>query len=128
MQMSVQAMVSRYWPPAVMGATSTAVLTVSINFATDGKPGWWWIVVGLGGLGMAGATVWAYALQRDGAGDAPAATHSEQVAQQAAGVAQQSATGNGANVSIHADNNSAAAWEMGTVNIGQERRNPTSET
>jgi hypothetical protein len=126
-RMSGMAVVSRYWPPAVLGAVSTAALTFAINFLTDGKPGWWWIVLVAGCLGMAGAAVWSYVLQHDGGGDTLASA-SQQVAQQDAGVAQQSATGSGTNVAINADNNSAVAWEMGTVNLGREPHNPTSQT
>jgi hypothetical protein len=127
MQVSVMAVASRHWPAAVLAAVSTAALTFAITFLTDGKPGWWWIVLVLGGMGMAGAAVWTYALQRDSGGDAPPSS-SKQAVQQDAGVAQQSAAGSGMNVSINADNSSAAAWEMGTVNLGQRQQDPKSET
>jgi hypothetical protein len=129
MQMSVLSVVSRYGPPALLGAVSTAALTFAINFLTDGRPGWWWIVLVLGALGFAGAGVWGYLVQHNPGGDGPASrSESVSVAQQDAGVAQQSATGNGTNVAINADNQSAAAWEIGTVNLGGGPDNPKPKT
>lgn len=127
MQMSVRSVVSRYWPPAVLAAVSTVTVTFAINFLTAGKPGWWWIVLVLGALGFAGAGVWGYVVQPNRGGDEPA-SRSEAVAQQDAGVAQQSATGNGTNVSINADNQSVAAWEIGSVNFGGGPDNPKPKT
>jgi hypothetical protein len=123
--MSVASAASRYGPPAALGAISTAALTFAINFLTDGKAGWWWIVLALGLLGLVTAALWGYVLQRDRGGDeAPP----QSVAQRDAGVAQQSAAGNGTNISINADNGSTAAWQIETVHLGGEPDNRKPKT
>jgi hypothetical protein len=117
--MSVSTAVSRYLPPASLGSVSTVAAGFAINFLSEGKPGWWWIVLVLGALGLTVSAVWSYALQlnRDG-GDAR--SQSASVAQGDAGVVQQSPVGDGANISITATDDSVAAWQIGTVNHGRE--------
>jgi hypothetical protein len=126
--MSTTALVARYGPPAALGVISTAAITFAINFLTNGGPRWWWIVVVVSGVGMVGATVWGYR-QRGGSDDpAPLSPIGpQQAAQQDAGVAQQSATGNGTNISISADRNSVAAGEIGTLNMGPQPPGPTTK-
>lgn len=114
----MSSVVSRYWAPAVLGVASTAAWTFAINFIGDGKPGWWWIVLVLGVLGTAGSLVWTYIIQRSDAGGEGGDKS----------VAQQSAVGNTGDVSIRADNGSAAAWQMGTVNMGKNPDDPKTTT
>jgi hypothetical protein len=126
-QMSVSTVVSRYWPPAALGAVSTVAGGFAINFLSEGKPGWWWIVLVLSALGLAVSAVWSYALQLNRGGD-DARSHSASVAQGDAGVVQQSPVGDGANISITARDESVAAWQIGTVNHGRESNGEKPKT
>ena len=126
--MSVKTAALLYWPPALVGAGSTAVLTVAINYGTGGKPGWWWAIVVASALGLAGSLVWGEFIRRAANDQTPASSRAERVVQQSAGGAQQSATGHGTTVSIHSNDHSAAAWNIDTVNFGQDPRSPDSGT
>jgi hypothetical protein len=123
--MSTGSVIARYGAPAALGSVATAVMTVAINFATSGKPGWWWIVVAFGCVGLAASVWWGYGIQQNGSGQS--APRTEAVAQQDAGVAQQSATGHGTNISVNADRGSAAAYRIDTVNLQRGQSSPTSE-
>jgi hypothetical protein len=116
-KVSLSAAVSQYWPPSLMGGVSAAAVAFGITFIAEGKPGWWWIVVALGVLCGAGALVWTYRLQTGTPAD-EVRPQSESTLQQGAGLAQQSAVGADTSILINADNNSAAAWQIGTVNLG----------
>ena len=87
----------------------------AINFLTAGKAGWWWLVLAAGGLGLIVSAVWTYFAEKGRSDKSPSAS----VSQQDAGVAQQTASGSGTNISINADNGSAAAWRIDTVNLGR---------
>jgi hypothetical protein len=75
-------------------------------------------VVAAATLGLIVSAVWTYHAEKS-AGDS---TQPGSAALQGDVVGQQTASGGGSNISISADNNSAAAYQMGTVNIGRPRR------
>ncbi len=116
----------RVWGPSVLGAVSVVVVGYALNRLTgDHAEWWWWIIVGVGSvLGIVG-TVWTGVSvvrerrrYRDGSGFGPI---------EGGGAAEQTASGDGANISITADRGSAAALEMGNVSIGNPRRRGRSE-
>jgi hypothetical protein len=109
--------VSRLWPPALLGAISTVAAGFSINFLSNGKTAWWWLVLGTAALGLAVATVWTILVQKSRSDGATTQTTS--LTQVDAGGPQQSTSGSGDNISINADNGSVAAWQIDNVSIGR---------
>ncbi|MBY0287496.1 MAG: hypothetical protein K2X52_10140 [Mycobacteriaceae bacterium] len=106
------------WAPTVLLAASTVATGFAINFLTTGTADWWWwVVLGAGSLGFIAGTVWTILALRDHGAD-----EATPPAIQGDGVAQQTATDSGANISIVADNSSAAAWQMGEVHIGRPHK------
>jgi hypothetical protein len=116
--MSVKSRAARVWPPATLVVVSGAVEAYAINMLTNGGAArWWWLVVAVAAVGLIVGGVWGYHTEKHA--DASA---SEPAAPQSGAVGQQTASGGGSNISISADNNSAAAYQMGTVNVGRPRR------
>jgi hypothetical protein len=114
--MSARSTLARVWAPATLTVVSTVAVGFAINFLTSGTANWWWwLILGVGAVaGIVGA-VWTFLVQREHSGGAAPSV-------QGGGVGQQTASGSGTNISINADNGSAAAWQMGEVNIGRPRR------
>jgi hypothetical protein len=115
--MAAKSVLARVWAPATLTVVSTVAAGFAINFLTSGTADWWWwIVLGVGTiagiLGLVLTTLWATRERSSRA--APTG--------QGGGVGQQTASGSGTNISINADNGSAAAYQMGEVNIGRPRR------
>jgi hypothetical protein len=110
MMSSVVSVVSRLWAPAGLFAASTVAVGFAINFLTAGKAGWWWLVLAAGAPGLIVSAVWTYFAEKMRGDESPSAS------------TQQTASGRGTNISITADNGSAAAWQMGTVNLGRPRK------
>lgn len=115
--MSVMA---RLWAPATLCAVSTVVVGYAVNILTAGNADWWWwLVVAVGTLGLIGGAVWTFIAEK-GRRNRPQSTPA---IQQGSGAVQQAASDGGTNISITAEDGSAAAWHMGTVNLGRQRRN-----
>jgi hypothetical protein len=115
--MSAKSVLARVWAPATLTVVSTVAVGFAINFLSSGTADWWWwLVLGVGSVagivGLVLTTLWA------------TSEHSARAASPAhgSGVGQQTASGSGTNISINADNGSAAAYQMGAVNIGRPRR------
>jgi membrane protein implicated in regulation of membrane protease activity len=99
----------RLLPSAILGAAATAAAGYSTNELTGHGPSWWWAVLGVSVAGVVVAGLWAYWVQ----------THKrEDRAPQPAKATYQTAGESGTNVSISADNNSVAAWNVDTLNMG----------
>jgi hypothetical protein len=115
--MSAKSVLARVWAPATLTVVSSLAVGFAINFLTSGTADWWWwIALGVGAVagivGIVLTTVWAQKAR-----SSPAAPTG-----QGGVVGQQTASGSGTNISINADNGSAAAYQMGEVNIGRPRR------
>ena len=115
--MPTKSVLARVWAPATLAVVSTVAVGFAINFLTTGTANWWWwLILGAGTVaGIVGAvltTLWAK--RERGSPAAPTGRGGV--------VGQQTASGSGANISINADNHSAAAWQMGQVNIGRPRK------
>ena len=115
--MSARSVLARVWAPATLAVVSTVAVGFAINFLTSGTADWWWwLILGVGAVagivGLVLTTLWA---KRE---------RSRRAAPSVQGgvVGQQTASGSGTNISISADNGSAAAYQMGEVNIGRSRR------
>jgi hypothetical protein len=100
------------WAPATLCAVSTVVVGYAVNILTAGNADWWWwLVVPVGTLGLTGGAVWTFYCRKRASPSAPIDTGDS--AGQWAG--QQAASAGGTNLSITAEDGSAAAWQMGTV-------------
>lgn len=90
-----------------------AVAFAVVFLTTDGTVWWEWVILGVGIVaGIASGVL----VKRER--DSRAAT---QVAQGGA-AGQQTASDKATNISINADHGSAAAYYMGKVNVGRQRR------
>lgn len=104
----------RIWAAAMLGVISAVALTFAGTFLTSGGAVWWeWslLVVAI----VAGIASGVLAKRER---DSRAAT--EVVL--GGTVGQQTASGDGTNISINADHGSAAAYHMGEVHIGDTRK------
>lgn len=104
----------RVWASATMAVVSAVALTFAGTFLTSGGTVWWeWLLLGVAIVaGIASGVL----VKR--ARDSRAASQ----AVQGGAVGQQTASSEGANISINADHGSAAAYHMGEVHIGESRR------
>ncbi|MGV7254569.1 hypothetical protein PJH56_08555 [Mycobacterium kansasii] len=104
----------RVWASATLGVVSAMAVTFAGIFLTrDGTVWWEWVVLGVGIVaGIASGVL----IKRER--DCRAAS---QVVQGGA-VGQQTASDKGTTISINADHGSAAAYHMGEVRVGQQRR------
>jgi hypothetical protein len=93
---------------------SAVGLTFAGAFLTSGGTVWWeWLLLGVAIVaGIASGVL----VKRER--DSRAASQ----AVRGGAVGQQTASGEGANISINADHGSAAAYHMGEVHIGESRR------
>ena len=115
--MSAKSALTRVWAPATLTVVSTAAVGFAINFLSSGTADWWWwLVLGVGSVagivGLVLTTLWA---TREPSAQAA-------LPAQGSGVGRRTASGCGTNISINADNGSAAAYQTGEVNIGRPRR------
>jgi hypothetical protein len=100
----------RLLPSVALGAVCTAAGGYAVNELTNGKPAWWWAIVGVSLVGLIAGTLWGYRVQSHAPDGRPVP---------AARTVNQSAR----DVSISADNHSVAAWSVDTVNMsGPPRR------
>jgi hypothetical protein len=106
--MSVKSVITQLWAPLTISAISTVAVGFAINLLTADNPrGWgWWVLLAAGIVGIVIGGLWAYRLQ------------SSREQPVAAGGARPVAPGPEVNVSMTADDHSAVAWHMGSVNIG----------
>jgi hypothetical protein len=112
-------LVGRLWPPATLTAVSTIVVCIATGLVTNGHARWWWwLVIAASGIGLVGGAVWTYIAQK-GHRNQP---QSPPAIQQNEASVQQAEFGHAANVSIKADDGSAAALNMRDVNLGQPRK------
>lgn len=114
--MSAESDLAQVWAPATLAVGSTVLVGFAINFLTSGAAGWWWLVLGLGVVaGIVGGVLTTMGVKRE---------RSNRASPSAPGgvVAQQTASGEGANVSINADHGSAAAYHIGEVHVGETPR------
>jgi hypothetical protein len=104
----------RVWAAATLAVVSAVALTFAGTFLTSGGAVWWeWLLLGVAIVaGIASGVL----VKRER--DSRAATR----AVRGGAVGQQTASGEGANISINADHGSAAAYHMGEVHIGQTRK------
>ena len=114
--MSVKSVSARLWAPLTLTAVSTTVVAFATNLLTADKPApwWWWLILGAGTLGVVAGGLWGYLLQSQA--DEPLGSAAPRVTQRDPGGPQQAAFGHGVNIS--AENNSAAAWHIGNVDMG----------
>jgi hypothetical protein len=109
----------RLWAPATLSAVSTLVGSYAINILTAGDAKWWWWLVAVAsGIGLIGGAIWWYAAEKGHRSHAESATP----VQQSNASVQQSASGKATNVSINAEDGSAAALQMGDVSMGRPRK------
>jgi hypothetical protein len=115
LRVSAESVLARVWAPATLTVASTVPVGFAINFLTSGAADWWWwLVLGTGTIaGIVGA-VWTFFAQKERSGRAAPTGPG--------GGGQQTASDSGTNISINADKGSAAAYQMGEVNIGRPRR------
>jgi hypothetical protein len=103
----------RRWKAIFLGTAFGAVEAFAINkVSSDHAPSWWWLVVIAAAVGVAGCGAWAAFSGRRGS------TAVDQRGGSGSGTTQQSVAGEGQNVSVRADNNSVAAQNIGTLNLG----------
>src|ERR1700687_3236253 len=105
---------ARVWAPAALTVASTVRVVFAINFLTSGAADWWWLVLGTGTVAGIVGTVWAFFGQKETSGRAAPVG--------SGGGGQQTPSGSCTNISIHADNGSAAAYQIGEVHIGRRPR------
>lgn len=111
--------VGRLWLPATVSALSTIGGGIASIYATaDHAKWWWWLVVAACVLGLVGGLLWTYVAEKRHR-DRPRSTTAMQ---QGGAEVQQAAADDGTNVSIKADDGSAAAWTMGDVTLGQPQK------
>jgi hypothetical protein len=111
--------VGRLWAPATLTAVSTIGGGIAAIYATgDHAKWWWWLVVAAAVLGLVGGAIWTYVAEKHHR-DRPQSTTA---IQQGGAEVQQAAADDATNVSIKADDGSAAAWNMGDVNLGQPQK------
>lgn len=105
---------ARVWASATLGVVSAVALTFAGVFLTSDGTVWWeWLVLGVAIVaGIASGVL----IKRER--DSRAASQ----AVQGGAVGQQAASDKGTNISINADHGSAAAYHMGEVHVGQQRR------
>lgn len=101
----------RVWAAATLAVVSAVALTFAGTFLTSGGAVWWeWLLLTVAVVaGIAGGVL--VKRERD-----------SRIAPQAVrggDVGQQSASGEGSNITISADHGSAAAYHMGEVHIGE---------
>lgn len=104
----------RVWAAATLAVVSAVALTFAGTFLVSGGTSWWeWLLLAVAIVAGIASGVLAKS-ERD----------SRSAAQSAPGgvVGQQTASGEGANITINADHGSAAAYHMGAVHIGETRR------
>lgn len=112
--MSAESVLARAWAPATLTVASTVPVGFAVNFLTSGAADWWWLILVTGVIaGIVGA-VWTFFAQKERSGEAAPIVPG--------GGGQQTASDSGTNISINADHGSAAAYQMGEVHIGQQRR------
>ncbi|WP_006242239.1 hypothetical protein [Mycolicibacterium tusciae] len=104
----------RVWASATLAVVSAVGLTFAGAFLTSSGTVWWeWLLLGVAIVaGIASGVL----VKRER--DSRAASQ----AVRGGAVGQQTASGEGANISINADHGSAAAYHMGEVHIGESRR------
>lgn len=113
--MAPESILARVWAPATLTAASTVAVGFAVNLLTSGRTGWWWLVLGTATIaGIVGA-IWTFLAQKE---------RGERVAPTGAvgSGLKQTARGRGTNISINADNGSAAAYKIDEVNLGLPRR------
>ena len=99
---------------ATLGVISAVALTFAGVFLTSGGAVWWeWLLLGVAIVaGMASGVL--VKKERD--------SRAASQAVQGGAVGQQTASGEGANITINADHGSAAAYHMGEVHVGETRK------
>lgn len=114
--MSAESVSTRVWMPATLVVVSTVPVGFAVNFLTSGGADWWWLVLGMGVVaGIVGGVLTARGVKPQRSSRASSSVQG--------GVGgQQTASDGGANISINADHGSAAAYHMGEVHVGQQRR------
>lgn len=116
---SLGSMISRLWAPVSLSSASIVIVTFAINFLSVGKTAWWWLVLAVGAVGLTVSAIWIYRAQGERSGGSPPGP----AVQKGAGDTQQASSGRrSTNIAINADNGSAAAWRMETVNVGRPPR------
>jgi hypothetical protein len=116
LRMSAGSVLGRVWAPAMLTVVSTVLVGFAINFLTSGAADWWWLVLGVGVVaGIVGGVLTTLGVKRER--NSPASP-----SVQGGVVGQQTASDSGTNISINAENGSAAAYHMGEVHVGQQRR------
>jgi hypothetical protein len=108
--------VGRLLAPATVTAVSTIGGGIAGIYATaDHAKRWWWLVVAACVLGLVGGAIWTYVADKRHRNGPRSTT----AIQQGRASVQQAAADDATNISIKADDGSAAAWNMGDVNLGQ---------
>lgn len=122
--MSAKSLITQLWVPLAGSAMSTAAVGFAINYLTaDGRAHWWWwVVLACGTVGIVVCGAWTYRLQSNS--DRQPTHTGPDVVPQDAGGAPQPASVPGPDITITARDNSVAAWQVGTVNMGGEDRKP----
>ena len=105
----------RLLPPGVLGAIAAIGSAFATNELTAHGPVWWWAVLATFGVLLVIAGVWTYLTQKRLENDGES---------QSAKALNQTAGAGGTNVSLSADNNSVAAWQIETLNM---RERPKDE-
>ncbi|KAA1246420.1 hypothetical protein F0Q45_23315 [Mycobacterium simiae] len=102
----------RVWASATLGVVSAVAVAFAGVFLTrDGTVWWEWVVLGVGIVaGIASGVL----IKRD--------SRAASQVMEGGAVGQQTASDKGTNISINADHGSAAAYHMGEVHVGQQRR------
>lgn len=114
--MSAESVPTRVWVPATLVVVSTVPVGFAINFLTSGGADWWWLVLGVGVVaGIVGGVLTTMGVKRERSSRASPSVPGGAVGQQAA-------SDKGTNISINADHGSAAAYHMGEVHVGQQRK------
>lgn len=111
--------VGRLWAPATLTAVSTIGGGIAATYATgDHAKWWWWLAVAACALGLVVGAIWTYGAEKRHRNRPQSTTAIQQVGAEV----QQAPVDDATSVSIKADDGSAAAWNMGDVNLGQPRK------
>ncbi|CPR86056.1 Uncharacterised protein [Mycobacteroides abscessus] len=112
---SVSKAIAPLWVPAAVCAASSISAGFAVNFLSDGKTTWWWLVLVISALGLIAGSVWTYFAEQGRRGKPELQLAS--VHDHFAATPQQVAFGNDTSISISADHGSVAAWQIGDVRV-----------